>query len=272
MPELPEVQTVINSIKSDVIDSTIMSCDLHWKRVIYNVSQNDFKNNIINKHIIDVSRKGKYIIFILSQGFMLCHLRMTGSLFIDSNQQSHKHIQANFLLKNRSSKYLHFKDIRKFGGFYYYDDIEIFNKKIGIDPFESIFTLKWFSKNTLLKKRQIKHLLLDQHFICGLGNIYIDESLWASHIHPMTLSCNIPKNKLKQLYHNIIRILSHSIEFHGTSIRDFTYDNLKSGEYKKYINVFNRQGKECYRCRSIIKKIKVAGRGTHICDKCQKFN
>ena len=272
MPELPEVQTVINSIRPDVIGRDIISCELLWGKVIYNIPQHEFHKNIINKRIIEINRHGKYIIFILSYGFMLCHLRMTGTLYIDTNKKFKKHIQAIFSLKNKSTKYLFFKDIRKFGGFYYYDKINLFRKKIGIDPFNSIFTKKWLIENLKSRRRQIKHLLLDQSILSGLGNIYIDEALWASQIHPKQISNRISKQKTYLLYENIVDILKHSLEFHGTSIKDFTYDNLRTGEFKKHIKVFNRVDQQCYNCSTTIMKIRVAARGTHICPSCQKIS
>jgi len=177
MPELPEVQTVINSIKNELINSKILKCDLFWKNIIYNYNNNDFVQHIENKVINDIYRKGKYIIFKLNTGFMICHLRMTGTLFIVKEKKNKKHIQARFTIKSSPNIYLSFKDIRKFGGFYYFKDIRNLYKKIGTDPFDKTFTETWLIKNIKNQKRMIKHLLLDQKFICGLGNIYVDESL-----------------------------------------------------------------------------------------------
>ncbi len=269
MPELPEVQTVIDSIKLDVSGCQIVSCNLFWKKIIYNQKQNQFINNIIDDYIVNVGRKGKYIIFFLRKGYMLCHLRMTGSLYIDVKKNIKKHVQAIFELKNDCIKYLHFTDIRKFGGFYYFDDLDTFNSKIGLDPFDSMFTREWLHNNLKSRKRQMKHLLLDQSILCGLGNIYIDEVLWKSNIHPEQISSRVTDKQVELLFDSIIKILKHSIEYHGTSIKDFKYDNLKSGEYREHIKVFNRHGKECMACNNIIVKIKVAGRGSHICNNCQ---
>ena len=271
MPELPEVQTVINSIQNDVLDCEIVSCDLYWDKIIYNQNQTEFVKIILSNYIIDIGRKGKYIIFYLRKGYMLCHLRMTGSLFVDNKKNNINHIQAIFKLKKDGIKYLHFKDVRKFGGFYYFDDIEKFNSKIGVDPFEPLFTRKWLYDNLKIRKRQMKHLLLDQSILCGLGNIYIDEVLWASGIHPRQISSRVTPLQIDLLYNSIVSILTHSIKFHGTSIKDFTYDNLKSGEYRKHIKVFDRHGRNCKACQRIIIKVKVAGRGTHICKYCQKI-
>ena len=270
MPELPEVQTVINSIQKDLINQKIIECNLFWKNVVYNTNQNQFITNIVNKIIKKIYRRGKYIIFSLNKGFMICHLRMTGSLFVDKKNHKNNHIQARFKINNNKIMYLHFKDIRKFGGFYYMEDINELNQKIGIDPFDLEFTNKWFLINVKKRKRHIKHLLLDQKLICGLGNIYIDEALWKAKIHPLSISYHINKKKLSILYKTILLLLNDSIKSHGTSIKDFEFDNMKTGTYKNKLKVYNQNGKLCYLCKSIIKKIKVAGRGTHICEQCQK--
>jgi formamidopyrimidine-DNA glycosylase len=273
MPELPEVQTVINSIKKELINSKIIRCELFWKNIIYNCNNNDFIQFIENKVINDIYRKGKYIIYELNQGFMVCHLRMTGTLFITKDKRNKNHIQACFTIKSSPNIYLSFKDIRKFGGFYYFEDIRNLYKKIGTDPFDKIFTESWLLKNIKKQQRMIKHLLLDQKFICGLGNIYVDESLWSSMIHPETLSHNINRKKIKALYKSIIIILEDSIKHNGTTIKDFEFnqfDNMKTGTYKNRLKVYNRDKRKCKRCFNIIIKIRVASRGTHICLSCQK--
>ena len=273
MPELPEVQTVINSIKNELINSKILKCELFWKNIIYNYNNNEFVQLIENKVINDIYRRGKYIIFKLNEGFMICHLRMTGTLFIVKNKINKKHIQALFTIKSKSNIYLSFKDIRKFGGFYYFNNINNLYNKIGTDPFDQIFTQKWLVKNIKNRKKMMKHLLLDQKFICGLGNIYVDETLWLSMIHPESLSNIINEKNIKVLYKSIITTLEDSIKHHGTTIKDFEFnqfDNMKTGTYKNKLNIYNRHEKKCKRCSGIIIKIRVANRGTYICPNCQK--
>ena len=125
-------------------------------------------------------------------------------------------------------------------------------------------------ENLKKKKRNIKALLLDQSFLSGLGNIYVDESLWASNIHPNSISCFIPKQKVIQLHNNIRIILSESIKQLGTTFINFTFLNGQSGNYSNELKIFGKQGKPCEKCSNKIKKIKIAGRGTHVCNKCQK--
>ena len=121
------------------------------------------------------------------------------------------------------------------------------------------------------KKRNIKALLLDQSFISGLGNIYVDESLWESGIHPNSISCSIPKSKILNLHNSIQNILREAINQLGTTFINFSFLNGQSGNYSNELKIFGKQGEVCKNCSSIIKKIKVAGRGTHICSNCQKI-
>ena len=171
-----------------------------------------------------------------------------------------------------SGEKLIFEDTRKFGRIYKYDDLKLINEKHGPEPLEDDFTGDWLLTNLKSKKRNIKALLLDQSFLSGLGNIYVDESLWASNIHPNSISCYIPKKKIILLHKNIREILSESIKQLGTTFISFTFLNGQSGNYSNELKIFGKQGALCIKCSNTIKKIKVAGRGTHVCSKCQKIH
>ena len=270
MPELPEVQTVVDSLKPKVINLEIKDTNLIWKRVLHEIDKKSFKRQILNKKIIDVVRFAKFIVFKLDEGFMLCHLRMTGRLFIKRRApQTLKHISAFFFLNN--NEYLIFEDIRKFGGFMYLENLNTIKMKYGVDPTSKDFTLAWLVKNMLSKSRQMKHLLLDQSFIAGLGNIYIDEILWHAKVHPKRISNTLSSGMLSKILFTTKMILNESIKHHGTTIKDFKYDQMKTGTYRNNLKAYGREGLKCNRCEEIIIKIKVAGRGTHLCPKCQKI-
>ena len=144
------------------------------------------------------------------------------------------------------------------------------NDKLGLEPLSDTFTESWILKSMKSKKRQMKSLLLDQSFICGLGNIYVDEALWHAKIHPLAISSSISNKNLSKLRDAIIKVLSDSIKLGGTTIRDYTYDFAYVGNYALNLNVFGKQSSKCSRCDSIILKAKIAQRGTHYCPKCQK--
>ena len=151
-----------------------------------------------------------------------------------------------------------------------YKDLSEINSRHGPEPLEKDFTREWLLLNLKKKKRNIKALLLDQSFVSGLGNIYVDESLWESGIHPNSISCAIPKEKIFKLHHAIQSILSEAIKQLGTTFISFSFLNGRSGNYSNELKIFGKQGEVCKNCASIIKNIKVAGRGTHVCTKCQK--
>jgi len=271
MPELPEVQTVVNFLHPKIIKKKILSFDLLWNKTLYTDNLNTLKYEISKlPEIISINRHGKYIIIKLNNKFIVFHLRMTGYLYHSININAYsKYIRCFFTLSNNT--YLIYEDIRKFGGFYYLDNINIIFDKTGIDPMNKNFTLNWISENIKKRKKMIKSLLLDQRFICGIGNIYADEILWFSKIHPKMPANNISGNKLNKLYTSIKNILNTSIKFHGTTIINFKFDNMKTGTYKNQLTVYGRQNKPCKRCNNIIHRQKIAGRSTFFCKFCQKY-
>ena len=268
MPELPEVQTVINSIKKKIINKKIIDYKILYNKICYNYSSIEASEKILNQGIIGIERLGKNIILILDNCYIVFHLRMTGYLYCTSNIVNSKYLRYQIKLSDKS--YLNFEDIRKFGGFYYLKDLKKLKNKLGYDPFSENFTFNWL-KNTLQKKKSmIKPLLLRQDLVCGLGNIYIDEILWSAKINPQKIAKKINKDKIKLLHSNTINILRESIEFHGTTIINFKFDNMKTGNYKNKLNVYGRENKKCNRCNEKIKKIKLSGRSTYYCKICQR--
>jgi len=268
MPELPEVETVTNSVKKHLLNKKFISLNINWKKVLHNFSISDFNNRIKNKKIANIYRRGKFIVFDFNSCIMAIHLRMTGKLYAQTKlDESKKHISAYLKFSN---KYLVFEDTRKFGRFYLYDSIDYLNNRLGIEPFGGTFTEKWLVDNLKKKNRQMKQLLLDQSFLVGLGNIYTDEALWHAKIHPLSKSDSIPTKKIKKLYKAIKKVLSESIKMGGTTIRDYTYNYSYVGNYALNLNAYGRKGKKCKRCNTLITKYKIAQRGTFICTECQK--
>ena len=265
MPELPEVQTVANHIKPYVIGKSVLSINPIWGKVLDNFHHQDLKGR--NK-ILDVTRRAKFIIINFEKFLIAVHLRMTGKLYVLEGNDIPKHTSA--VMELESGEKLIFEDTRKFGRIYKYDDLELINEKHGPEPLEDDFTSKWLLTNLKSRKRNIKALLLDQSFLSGLGNIYVDESLWVSNIHPNSISCYIPKKKIILLHKNIREILRESIKQLGTTFISFTFLNGQSGNYSNELKIFGKQGESCMKCSNTIEKIKVAGRGTHVCRKCQK--
>ena len=267
MPELPEVETVTQSVKKHLLNQRFSLLNVNWSKTLHNFSTKNFNNQIKNKKIIDIYRRGKFIVFDFKSCIMAVHLRMTGKLYVKPKlDKNKKHIS---LYLKFYDKYLIFEDTRKFGRFYIYDSIDYLNNKLGIEPFWEDFTEKWLIDNLKVKNRQMKHLLLDQSFIVGLGNIYADEALWHAKIHPLSKSDSISTKKVKNLHKAIKKVLSDSIKMGGSTIRDYTYNYSYAGNYALNLKAYGRNNKKCKRCGTLIIKYKIAQRGTFVCTKCQ---
>jgi formamidopyrimidine-DNA glycosylase len=289
MPELPEVETIIRGLNKFLIGKRFSSVEFDNPKSFPNNLANVDKF-LINSKIIAVTRRGKVIIIDLSTEYsLIIHLKMTGQLIY--KDQKHKfggghpteslvgslpdkstRVTINF---SDSSK-LFFNDQRKFGWVRLLPTIEIANidffKKLGPEPLDSSFS--WQKFNDRLQKRpnsSIKPVLLDQSVIAGIGNIYADESLWMSKIHPATKVNRLSKDKIKNLHYNIRTILNLSIEKGGSTDRNYLNAEGKKGSYLKFANVFRKEGQPCSRCGEIIIKFKLNGRGTHICPKEQRL-
>ena len=267
MPELPEVQTVVNQIRSGLLNAKIHSLTPLWPKVFHNFTIEKVKQQLKGKQVINVSRRAKYIIITLSENIIAIHLRMTGKLyFLQNGETPKKHVTAFLTLEN--GKRLAFDDVRKFGRIYLYKNLKPIDVRHGPEPLEDNFTSETLIQLIKSKKRNIKALLLDQSMISGLGNIYVDESLWKSKIHPNSISSKIPQNKIEDLYVNIRSILTRAIQKNGTTIIDFSV-NGESGKYTNELNIYGKENSKCFCCKSKIKKIRVSGRGTYICVECQ---
>jgi len=271
MPELPEVQAVVNHYKPILIDKTIQSINhLNDFRKVFETHSTEHLNDQLTGEIInDISRRGKYIIITTSKGYLCIHLRMTGQLQLNETpNDNHKHFTALITLTDKSKIY--FKDYRKFGRIYFFKNLDFLNAKLGPEPLSINFTYKFLRKELKKSKGRIKPKLLNQKFIAGLGNIYVDEVLWKSKIHPLKASNEISGIKIKRLHKAIPEILEKSINFNGTTIINFSPGNKTKGKFAEYLNVFGKQGSNCPNCKTTIKKIFVGQRGTHYCPNCQK--
>ena len=273
MPELPEVQTVVNYLAPIVQGKIIHSIDSpnHYDKVFENRSAADFKKAVQGLEITRLWRRGKYIIFDLYEGYLALHLRMTGKLLPNPLHEKYtKHLSLCFNFSDQTK--LYFYDYRKFGRIYFSSTLEWLEEKLGIEPLSKGFNLSWLTQSLAQRKRMMKPLLLDQSFIAGLGNIYVDEILWKSNIHPQSMSDKITKKKLLRLYNSVQTTLLDAIAYNGTTFINFSFGNNRTGEFKEKLNVFGKQGQPCLNCGEKIQKIRVGQRGTHICNHCQKLH
>lgn len=272
MPELPEVETVVRYIRPHLVGNIIteVAPQNDYDKVLATHVPQQFNELAVGKRIVAVERRGKYIVLNLDQGHLLIHLRMTGRLLLKLTEDDKpRHLTAIIYFKDKSS--LYFKDYRKFGRLYYYDSLDYINTKLGVEPLSKSFTGDWLFKSLQNYKRQLKPLLLDQSFVAGLGNIYVDEALWFAKLHPQQIGSSVNRKKSNVLHSAIQRLLQIAIDNQGTTIINFYFGEGEKGNFKEQLQVFGRQDKNCPRCETIIKKIRVAQRGTHICPRCQKI-
>lgn len=272
MPELPEVETVVRFIRPKIVGKTIQNVvpQNNYDKVFATHTTEQLNTLITGQTIIGVNRRGKYIVLNLDRGHLLIHLRMTGRLLLKlSEDDKPRHLTAIIYFTDKSA--LYFKDYRKFGRLYYYDSMDYINQKLGVEPLSKDFTGDWQYKNLQNSKRQLKPLLLDQSFIAGLGNIYVDEALWYAKLHPQQLGSSVSRKKSEILHNAIQRLLQTAIDNQGTTIINFYFGEGKKGNFREQLQVFGRQGLECPRCKTLLEKIRVAQRGTHLCSRCQKI-
>jgi formamidopyrimidine-DNA glycosylase len=264
MPELPEVETIARVLRPELVGRTITSVRLLWKRTLAVPSPITFTKRIIGQRIVDVSRRAKYLRIHLTRGELFIHLRMSGDLWIKNrNYQPDEH--DRLILGLSSGRKLVFNDTRKFGRVWLTDRPESVIGNLGPEPFDPAFTARTLHERLHSRHRLIKPLLLDQAFIAGLGNIYTDEVLHLSGMHPLRLSDTISLPEAEKLWSAIRTVLMAGIEHNGASI-DWVY---RGGEFQNHFRVYGRDGEPCPICGTPIRKILVGQRSTHFCPSCQ---
>lgn len=272
MPELPEVETVRRGLERLIVGRKIVSIDVRVSKMI-KTDLTAFETDIIGQTFQSIGRRGKYLLLNLDRQVIISHLRMEGKyLLFEDEVPENKHFHTFFKLDNGST--LVYQDVRKFGTMELLDKEEVADyfrqRKLGPEPTETDFDLATFAKQLKASKKVIKPYLLDQTLVVGLGNIYVDEALWAAKIHPERLSNSLKDAEIAALRDEIIRILQLGIAKGGSTIR--TYKNAlgENGSMQDFLQVYGKTGEPCPRCATPIEKIKVGGRGTHFCPACQK--
>jgi len=275
MPELPEVQTVVDSLhKENLPGRLVTGAAVFWANTLADRQPADFCKKIEGCTILQITRRGKYLVFDLSSGLtMLIHLRMSGRLNWESRgkpRNKHEHV----VLKVGETHTLRFQDTRKFGRIWLTEAPEKILDRLGPEPLAESFTVERLGSMLQTINRQIKPLLLDQRFLAGLGNIYVDEALWESGIHPQRISSSLTFHEVRALHRAIPHVLHRGLRNLGTSLgrgkSNFQLPGNQPGHNAEELNVFRRTGLACLRCSGIIVRIVVAQRSSHICPDCQK--
>jgi formamidopyrimidine-DNA glycosylase len=268
MPELPEVETVARELRSQIIGKQIRSVSVYWDR-----SFEDHCNMpLVEQKINSIGRKGKYLIVNVDDGCLIIHLRMTGQLlfYAQAPLDEDKHLRFKFIFQDEGE--LHFVDTRKFGRIYYVSDSDSFLDHVGMDALDSRMSFERFQNILSSSNMNLKSFLLNQKYISGLGNIYVDEALFRTSLHPAAIVSKLSKRKIKILYENIINILNDAINNMGSTISDYRDSYGNSGNNQKFLKVYGRKDEPCLVCDTPIVKIRFAGRGTFLCPKCQQKN
>ena len=292
MPELPEVETIARGLASgqdNLIGRRVASAHVAWKRTVVKPSAAMFERRIVGQRVVAIGRRAKFVRITLDKDTLLVHLRMSGDLLTGFSQEplgTHSRLQIWFKpltpyplsrkagegktkaeeIRNHAALQLSFQDPRKFGRVWLVADAESVLGALGPEPLEPALTPSRFHKMLVARKRQLKPLLLDQTFLAGLGNIYVDEALWEARLHPLTAASKLSKQEAGALLRGIRRVLKEGIRRNGASI-DWMY---RGGDYQHHFKVYQRTGEACPRCGTKIKRVTVGQRGTHFCPWCQK--
>lgn len=220
MPELPEVETVVKTLKTIVLDKEIIEVIVYWDNIIAHPDVLKFKEDIKGQKIIDINRRGKYIIFNLSSKTLVSHLRMEGKYFVfqeDVTKDKHSHVVFRF----KDGGQLHYNDTRKFGKMYLYDESEALKilANVGLEPWDNKLTGPYLKKKARNRRISIKQFLLDQSIIAGIGNIYVNEILFFAKLHPQMVVNKVTISKFDEIITITQDVLAEAIKQGGTTIR-----------------------------------------------------
>lgn len=272
MPEKPEVVTVANTLKKQVLGKEITDCTVYWDNIIAYPAVSEFQKRIVGQVIQDIRTRGKWLVFELSQDLLLIHLRMEGKFFfrqIDDLKNKHEHV---FFALDSSISF-RFHDVRKFGKMYLLDKKDAYSKKplceLGLEYYDALLDGNYLYQKIHVKNLPIKTLLLDQSIITGIGNIYDDEILFFSGICPLRKGKEITEEECDRIVFYTRKVLDEAITMGGTTIKSFTSSEGVHGLFQNKLGIHGKSG-ACIQCGHEISKIKVGGRGTYYCPFCQK--
>ena len=288
MPELPEVEVVKRSLEKKISKLIIKKVIINTNKLRYPINKKEF-NKIINKKILFIKRRSKYILIKLEgTKSILVHLGMTGKFLIRKDNRKHYKTSFYYNLDNTLTKHNHiifklnnktdliYNDVRKFGFIKIIKTVNFSSnphiKFLGPEPLSRKFNELYFKKSVINKTRKIKDILMDQKIVSGLGNIYVNEILFLSKIKPNRKVNSINLSERKKIINYTKKILLKSIKEGGSSIKDFVSSNGKSGKFQQKFTVYGREGEKClnFKCQTLIKKINISKRSSFYCNNCQK--
>ncbi|WP_156291433.1 DNA-formamidopyrimidine glycosylase [Oceanobacillus salinisoli] len=274
MPELPEVETIRKTLIPFVTNKTIKEVNVYWPKMVKEPDDvEQFKQILQGQTIQKIGRRGKFLLFYMMEYVLVSHLRMEGKYrVVPSGEPVAKHTHVIFRFTDGED--LRYNDVRKFGTMHVYPIGQEFQhkplNKLGPEPFDQSFTSDYLYQKLKRTERSVKAALLDQSIVTGLGNIYVDEALFRAGVHPAKKANKLTKREVERIWEQSIQTLSDAVKQGGTTIRSYVNGQGEMGMFQQELFVYGQENKECKHCGSPIIKIRVAGRGTHICTTCQK--
>jgi formamidopyrimidine-DNA glycosylase len=295
MPELPEVETIARDLRGLVTGARIVGARSNWPRTLRSHEPHDFAAAVTGREIEGIGRRGKQLLVWLGPGYrrdsvlaaapepalavLTVHLKMTGQLFVvpaGSSEDRHVHV----VLALADGREIRFRDIRKFGrmGLYRRDPVTGLPADgeaegvlaTGAEPLSEDFTAATLGRLLARRRGRLKTLLLNQDFIAGVGNIYADEALWRSRLHPLRDAQSLRPDHARRLHQALRDVLAEAVERRGSSVDDYTAPG-GDGSMQEHLQVYQRAGEPCVRCARPIRRIVVGGRATHFCSWCQRL-
>ncbi len=275
MPELPEVETIARLVRPALVGRRIAGLRASWKRTLGGAAPSSVARAVCGATLASVGRRGKFVVLALERagapaGGLFLHLRMSGRLHVDPMEAPRRPYERVSLALDDGNE-LRFVDVRKFGRFVFARDPGAILGALGPEPLDAAFTAEWLDRGLRSRRRALKPLLLDQTFVAGLGNIYVDESLFRARLHPLTRSDRVGPDGAARLWRAIRRTLGEAIEREGSSFDAFYLTpEGQPGSYQERFRVYGRDAKPCRRCGTRIQRLVVGQRGTHVCPRCQR--
>lgn len=270
MPELPEVETVVQGLKP-LVGATVMHTVVHNPQLRWPIPS-DFTTSIQNSVIISLKRRAKYIIMQLSHDrTLIIHLGMSGALYLCTPHtalKKHEHITLTL----SSSMHLRYHDVRRFGSFHLLNtpwQQHPLLCNLGPEPLEDSFNAKALKNTLKLKKRPIKAAIMDQRIVVGIGNIYASEALFASNIHPLQPAHSLSLRQYEQLVSHCKRLLTYAIKLGGTTLKDFVNPDAKPGYFQQTLHVYGREKQPCSTCNTPLECVRITQRQSTFCPHCQ---
>ncbi|NOX61064.1 MAG: bifunctional DNA-formamidopyrimidine glycosylase/DNA-(apurinic or apyrimidinic site) lyase [Chloroflexi bacterium] len=272
MPELPEVQTILDALAPLIWEQVIVDVSVLWPGVVDRPSVDEFVAAVRGRRVVQTSRRGKYMLFQLDDAcWLIMHLRMTGNMRVVFREEPvQPHDRLVFHLEN--GRDWRFNDTRKFGRAYLVSDPDEVVGKLGPEPLDESFSAAYFIEKLAGRRAAIKTLLLDQRIVAGVGNIYADEALFRARVHPLRAAGSLQPREIAALVDAVKGVIAQALDEMGTTLRDYRRPDGSVGEFQNSLQVFRRTGRPCPRCGAMIERIVVGGRATHFCPVEQRLD